>query len=454
VNGASSPLPGGGASVVTGAANGFLIQSGTGSLIEVEMLDITVRRNPTQSLPVTCIRVDGSGGGAYLDASRIRVADCNTSGIYLGSTGGVTLRESLIENNAKSGIRNSGGSGLLVYSSLIQGNSATSGGSSGSGGGVYQVGEGNNNFYNTTITSNSAVNGGGLYVANVGGGYLDAYNCTIAFNSASARGGGVYEGTTGGTPLRIIDSILAKNTAPSGGPDTWGYVGSYRSFHGSVQGNTGSHFQDIYHPTNTLDPLLGALMDMGGRTRTRPLLVGSPAWDAISNSGTEGQRDQRGSPRSVGANEDMGAYEAGPFETEITTVAATSSGDSYSVTTSSGYSGGSGRHFFANATNDHITFGVGVPETGTYNIKVRMRKLNANGIYQLATANSLGGTYTNRGSAMDTYAAAPGSFVEYNLGNASFTSTGTKYFRLRATGKNAASAGYDASTDYIKLTKQ
>ncbi len=62
-----------------------------------------------------------------------------------------------------------------------------------------------------------------------------------------------------------------------------------------------------------IDPKLGPLADNGGPTETCALLVGSPAIDTGSNPANLAY-DQRGSgyPRVLGAQADMGAYEAAP----------------------------------------------------------------------------------------------------------------------------------------------
>jgi hypothetical protein len=403
-------------------------------------------------LPVTCVRIDGSGGGATLNARRVRIADCNASGIHLTAAAGLTLRASVVEGNQNSGIRDVSGSSLWIYDSLIHDNHALGGGNDGRGGGLFFTGDGNNNIYNTTFTDNTAVEGGGIYSAATGGGYLDLYNTTIASNEASARGGGIFQGGNG-TPIRIRDTVLASNAGASGGADAWGFINSSRSFHGSVQGNTGSHDNDIYDPVAVLNPQLGPLLDMGGSTRTLPPLAGSPLVDAFVNEGgSEADHDQRGFPRIVGAKEDLGAYEAGPFEAELLTIAGISSGDGHVKTMSAGFSAGSARTFLANAVGDYITFALGVPQPGTYSIRVRAKKEDGLGTYQLATASTLGGAYTNRGSTMNFQEPAPGSFAEYDLGTAFFTSAGVRYFRFRVTGTSGS--GYFALIDYIKLTKQ
>lgn len=62
---------------------------------------------------------------------------------------------------------------------------------------------------------------------------------------------------------------------------------------------------------NNADPKLGPLAFYGGPTETLPLLAGSPALDAGSNSGHP-LFDQRGRTRPFGSTSDIGAFESSP----------------------------------------------------------------------------------------------------------------------------------------------
>lgn len=139
-------------------------------------------------------------------------------------------------------------------------------------------------------------------------------------------------------------------------------------------------------------------------------------------------------------------------ETESQIVAATS-GDAHTRFTDTYFSMGSGTSFGANAVNDYLTYRVYVPEAKTYNIKLKVKKYNSRGIYQLAIASTLGGTYLNQGAAQDLYSSGS-VLTELDLGSCAFSTPGDRYFRLKVTGKNASSSGYVASLDYIKLVPQ
>ena len=143
---------------------------------------------------------------------------------------------------------------------------------------------------------------------------------------------------------------------------------------------------------------------------------------------------------------------ASRFEAENLSELAISSGDTVGdfTETGTGLSGTGGTVFNANAANDFVTYGVSVPQAGTYRILVRVRKKNDRGIFQLATAESLGGTYTNRGAVQDHYNTAS-TLRTLDLGTVTFASAGTKAFRFTCTGKNSSSSAFKMVWDYLEL---
>ena len=140
----------------------------------------------------------------------------------------------------------------------------------------------------------------------------------------------------------------------------------------------------------------------------------------------------------------------GLMEAESLTVAA-SSGDTVRVMTDSNMRGGAGSIIDADAVNDYVTYtGINVPWAGTYDLRVAVKKLNTRGIFQLAIAPSLTGTYNNHGATQDLYSSTT-SYTEIDIGNVSFSSPGIKYFRFTVVGKNASSSGYSLAFDYVQL---
>lgn len=110
--------------------------------------------------------------------------------------------------------------------------------------------------------------------------------------------------------------------------------------------------------------------------------------------------------------------------------------------------------FQASAPGDSITFSVPNVPAGTYSISVRVETYQNRGIFQLESSTSVGGTYTTHGAPQDTYAVSPGqSGVVLSVAtNVTFSTTGTRYFRFRVTGKHGSSNGYYLALDQMTLT--
>jgi hypothetical protein len=210
------------------------------------------------------------------------------------------------------------------------------------------------------------------------------------------------------------------------------------------------------------NPKFGTLSHIDNWPDTLPLLPGSPAIDQETSASPAGATalDERGFPRPVDGNGDgkstydLGAFEYDPWQVERLTVAAKSS-DSFTISTDTGYSNQQGGWLQANATNDFVTFTVPVPTGGgTFDVKVRAKLGTNRGEYQLSTATSLTGTYSNLGGVQNLYATATNLFTEVDLGHVTFSSGGNKYFKFAVAGKSSASSNYYLTLDYIKLTKQ
>jgi len=207
---------------------------------------------------------------------------------------------------------------------------------------------------NTTVSNNSANGGAGLNFDDSG---IDATinNSTITANTSSNGGGGVYinagstltvnqstisaniaEGTTpnyGGGGIAIGDdtaivtmsgTIISGNTSAVAGAGDIGLYSSTLSDTGSFTA-TNSIIGEVdsritangTNNVNATDPMLGALANNGGSTKTMAPLTGSPAIDAGPNpvaTFTGNEFDQRGLgfPRVVGGLVDIGAFEIQP----------------------------------------------------------------------------------------------------------------------------------------------
>jgi hypothetical protein len=243
----------------------------------------------------------------------------------------------------------SGGAGVLVDNSSILNLSdarlTNNDGMSGDGG-AFQV-KGTLNLNRVLIDNNVADKGGAIYFNNADGGTLT--NVTITGNNASNEGGGVWTDK----PITITNSTIAFNTAPTGG-GVFDKSGLDVTLKNSILYNPGSTNSNdaltsggnnidsdgtaiLGDPLDGVDPMLGALADNGGPTKTHALLAGSPAINAGTAIGAP-TVDQRGVTRD--ANVDIGAFE------ETTNIAPTldldandssgATGNDYAVTFTEG----------------------------------------------------------------------------------------------------------------------
>jgi hypothetical protein len=179
------------------------------------------------------------------------------------------------------------------------------------------------------------------------------------------------------------------------------------------------------------------------------LLKGSPAINKITLVRQENY-DGRGFPRLATENWDVGAYEAGPFQTESLTVISQSS-DDHRMQNESGLSNGAGTVFRADAVGDFVTYAVAIPEPGTYDIALRIKAGANRPIVELATSPGTT-TFTTIGS-VDLYRSSL-AYANRSAGSFTFSSAGIKHFRLKVTGRNVNSTGYLCYYDYINVTKQ
>jgi CSLREA domain-containing protein len=236
--------------------------------------------------------VSFGGGIDNASTSTVSVTNCTLSGNQAGVGGGIS-------NDTSGGTVN-------ITNCTLSGNSA------GAGGGIL------NNGGTVTVTS-STISGNFVSDPGPGGGIrhvlgtVTITNSTISGNSA-AVGGGIYS-NSGGT-LNSRNTIIAKNTATTDGPD---FQGALTSQGYNLIGNTSATTITGTTTGNQLnvDPKLGPLDNNGGPTFTHALLSGSPAIEGGDSSGST--RDQRGVARPVdtpaianasgGDGSDIGAYE-------------------------------------------------------------------------------------------------------------------------------------------------
>ena len=290
---------------------------------------------------------NGSGGGIYNKNGSFQITDsvifgnsANVSGGGVYSTqNNLQITGSTLEANSA----NVSGGGIFIdigsvdiTDSTIVGNTALS--TSTGGGGLFV--DGSSAFVGvtrSTISGNSAFNGGGVFGND---GELEILSSTISGNDATSLGGGIANvatlsikystvtandsgGTGGGisnfgSAIDAYHSIIAGNTASGGDPDIEGDFGS-QGFN-LVGVDDATEFAATGDLTGTtaspLNPLLGGLADNGGPTLTHALLAGSPAIEAGDlNIAAPPATDQRGLNRIEDSNGgttliiDIGAFE-------------------------------------------------------------------------------------------------------------------------------------------------
>ena len=258
---------------------------------------------------------DGKGGGGVLNENgTMTITGCTISNNNAGPSGlDLSLRS--FEGG---GILNDGGS-LIITNSTISGNTCSASNSepgvsaTAFGGGVHN--SGSMTITSCTISGNSAVGVTGIDTGEGGGisnnSLLQITSSTIAHNSATGGNGAFGGGIYGSFPTRTDSSIIALNSAATGGPDYFTNGGELQSNGYNIIGNNADAIinsqptDQIGTPAAPIDPLLGPLADNGGPTFTHALQPGSPAINRGNPAAPP--QDQRGYGR-VGVP-DVGAFE-------------------------------------------------------------------------------------------------------------------------------------------------
>ena len=215
---------------------------------------------------------------------------------------------------------------MEIVNSILTGNSAV-----GHGGGIASRGE--VIVRKSTIANNSTQEGGGAGIDNsTSYGNLTVINSTFWNNSANTEGGAILNGEEGSA--NILASTITGNSALNGGGISNEEDASMSVKNSivseSLSGgdcNPGEMFNaegenissdascpQFSHP-NT-DPLLDAsgMQDYGGPTPTIAIMPGSPATDAVTDctdhEGNPVETDQRGVNRPQGVTCDIGSFES------------------------------------------------------------------------------------------------------------------------------------------------
>ena len=277
------------------------------------------------------------GGAIYGDSvENVTIIDCTITGNSAGDDGGglsfflsspavLSITDTTIDGNAAG--NNGGGLNVEADSALIVNisNSTVSNNTAEASAGIlFNEPDITATINNSTISANAALYGGGGVYINPGSS-LTINQSTISANSSASTspetgGGGIAIGDN--TSVVIISgSIVSGNTAGLVGTADFGLYSTLPSGTGSFTA-TNSIIGEVdsritVNGTNnvtTANPMLGALANNGGPTKTMALLSGSPAIDAGPNpvaTFTGNEFDQRGPgyARVFGGLVDIGAFE-------------------------------------------------------------------------------------------------------------------------------------------------
>ena len=240
---------------------------------------------------ITNNQATGSAGGIWIvGAGSLNYSD--VSGNRAGAHGGGVVLE---------------GSNVRVDHSVVASNMTNTG----DGAGIL-VPHGGATIENTTVNSNSAHgSGGGIYVGEPPsyGGYsvdpasVDVYFSTVDANAALVGAANIHD-LFGDSEVSLFGSIIAYPGAqPNCNAGLNSNGNNIESAH-SCALNTTTDLKDT-------DPLLGALANNGGPTRSQAIAADSPARDFVTVSCPPPADDQRGYGRPVNGACDGGAFEFG-----------------------------------------------------------------------------------------------------------------------------------------------
>ena len=234
--------------------------------------------------------VEGAGGGFYILEANVLIQDCEISGNRADDAGGiqillstVRIERTMIADNVAE-VR---GGGLEIWGVAPHFLTRVA-------------------IVNSTITGNSAGQGGGALISDDS--YVELINSTVTNNTASLGSAFDRESAAIGS-LQFTNSIID-------GDCTSFASGGTLSFGGNV--SRPNNYCGLNHPTDqpdVIDLRLGPLALNGGQTQTFSLFPDSPAIDAAGE--TCDATDQRGEERPYDgdgdgvARCDSGAYELG-----------------------------------------------------------------------------------------------------------------------------------------------
>jgi hypothetical protein len=297
---AAVTIEGGGGVTVDGANHSLVLMVDAGARLTLDHLALSHGRGG-----------GSQNGGAILNAGTLTVTSSTLSANYSSNNGGgiYNIQGTLMVTSSTLSANSAGYEGGGIYNTLgsvTVSNSTLSANSATYGGGIENYSRGALTVTSSTLSANSAQYGGGIEA----GGTLTVTNSTLSANSAQYGGGIEASGT-----VSLHNTLVAGNHVYSAGPDLYGPLRGTSSY--TLVGVADSTLSGISNGLNgnligttadPLDPRMGPLADNGGPTRTQALLADSPARGAGSLTFATAT-DQRGLPRTVGGEIDLGSFQ-------------------------------------------------------------------------------------------------------------------------------------------------
>jgi fibronectin-binding autotransporter adhesin len=393
-----------------------------------------------ENLTISNGNVTGSGGGIF-NAGDLEVTNSTISGNTASGGGGIDNDGTLtVTNSTISGNSANGGGGILnggtltLTNSTLSGNSANGGNA---GGGIFHT-AGTLTLANSTLSGNSADSNGGGILCN---GTVTLTNVTMTGNRSDNNNNG---GQTGGGLFRLGGTVTLNNTLIAGnfrgsgttrddvsgavaGTSANNLIGVNTNLTGITNGSQGNLIGTGATP---IDAKLGTLAFSGGVTQSIPLLAGSPAINAGSNTAATSAglaNDGRGGPfsRFSGAG---GIVDIGAFEVQATPVAlvVNNTGDADDGNYGAGQlSLREAVRLSANPGADTITFAAGLGPVTLTTAELILRDATGattisgpSGGTQVVTRSTAGGTPQFRIFSLDPGASANFNNITISNGNA------------------------------------
>jgi len=127
------------------------------------------------------------------------------------------------------------------------------------------------------------------------------------------------------------------------------------------------------------------------------------------------------------------------FEAENLAVSSRTANITYRTFDEAPASGGKATVLESSSNGQFLTLTVPYVQAGTYDLALRVKKLNSRGIVQMAVADAANGPFTNAGPAFDLYNSTD-LYADVPVIRVTFATSGAKYLRFSVAGRNAAAS--------------